>query len=592
MREHAVSIRKKMIFFYIALLLIPILLVGMAAYNRYISSVQRDVEIYLKQALEQINVNVESSIREINKLTITPLYDEAIMDILRAHKKPERTGGLIPSSETSKMLMFMLSAGFDRPEVDEIVIYTMDRIAFSNLDRAYGYEYIPVPDTADMGDYLPSLGIYLQPPHEKPVQESNVTKVVVSVYRELRDPFGEGTIGWIRIDLNSKMFSSIIMPTQNVHLSQVYIASRNHTLFYPEAVGGDTLPFEPGERPSINGVKYRCFVRQSNLTGLSVYQLIAEKDLSSGATQLVRFTLLLALCVVSIAVVVAIVFSYRFTQPIRKLLEHMALVEGGNFETPVQVRRRDELGRLCEGFNHMVVTIGQLIVENYETRLLKQEADLMALQSQMNPHFLYNTLDMINMSALECGQYEISDIVANLGKILRYTINNNRSMVRLEDEIRFVSAYVGILQMRNGDKLQVKVTCPAELNDCYVPKLILQPLVENAFLHGLNSDCGSISVNVNDVKGSLVMAVLDDGVGMSEETLLKLREYIASGADEETERYGEKTRGYALRNIYRRLLLAYKIPATFTIESTLGKGSCFTLTIPPQPSQPGEELAK
>ena len=173
MSKRFVFIRKKAIVSYLALLLIPILLVCMAAYYRYIVSIERDVEIYLNQVSEQIITNIESYIREINKLTIMPLYDEGVMNILRKHNKQmHEVGKFIPSGEMSKLMMFMLSAGFDRPEVDEIVIYTMDGIAFSNLDRMYGYEYLTVPSTQERGEYLASLGIYLQSPHDKPVRES------------------------------------------------------------------------------------------------------------------------------------------------------------------------------------------------------------------------------------------------------------------------------------------------------------------------------------------------------------------------------------------------------------------------------------
>lgn len=579
MKKCFISIRKKMIVLYLTLLLLPICFIGMVAYRQYTSSMEQDVEIYLKQVSEQINANIERYIQEINKLTILPLYDEDIIEVLRKHAETPSKNGFVPSSEGMKMQMFMLSAGFDRPEICEIVFYTVDGIAFSSLSSAYGYEYALPPEEDTIREQLLGMGMYLTGPYEKKLTESGKSKFVVTVYRKLRDPYEDRDIGWIRIDLDEKMFSNMITPPLKNYPSQMYIVSDNQTIFYPTENAGQKISFLPQERLEINGNEYRCYTRRSEIAHLTVYQLIAEKDLTGDAEALVRFTFVLALIVVSIVLVLAIAFSYKLTQPIKDLSRKMALVEHGDFSVRAQIQRNDELGALCAGFNHMVGKIRELIVETYQTKLLKQEAELIALQNQLNPHFLYNTLNMINMSAIANRQFEISDIVVNLGKMLRYTINNENGMVPLRDELQFVRAYADILKIRVGDKLYVEVDCPSDLEEVYVPKLILQPLVENAFKHGLESGDGYIAVQVESGVQNLELIVADDGVGISLENLEKLRGFIVKESNGDYI-HSEKEHGHALRNIYRRMQMLYGENAKIQIESSIGSGCVVSLSIP------------
>ena len=155
------------------------------------------------------------------------------------------------------------------------------------------------------------------------------------------------------------------------------------------------------------------------------------------------------------------------------------------------------MGRLMETFNYMVFKIDMLIKEVYQEKLAQKNAELEALQSQINPHFLYNTLDTINWMLLEKKEYEISGIVVSLGEMMKYAISRSSRTVALREEIRHVSNYLLIQKERMEDKLEYEIDIPHQYESVQVPRLILQPLVENAIINGIETG-GKVSIRVYD----------------------------------------------------------------------------------------------
>ena len=281
--------------------------------------------------------------------------------------------------------------------------------------------------------------------------------------------------------------------------------------------------------------------------------------------------LLLALGIGSLmAVVLSFLFSRSISKPIKKLATSMKAVEEGNIHIQIGDAKIRELSQLNHSFNAMVLQITSLLDLTREEEAKLAEAERMALESQMNPHFLFNTLNTIKALARMHNEDQIYIITIKLGKLLRSTIDNHESECSIAESMALVDSYLTIQKIRFGEKLHVKLNTPQSCNDIMTPKLIIQPMVENAIVHGLEPKSGewNLCVDIHEENELLTILIKDDGVGFDRSKLpLNLDEL-------------EKSTHVGLYNIYRRLKLSFGDKASFLIESKPGEGTMVKMTMP------------
>ncbi|MCD7715257.1 MAG: sensor histidine kinase [Lachnospiraceae bacterium] len=220
--------------------------------------------------------------------------------------------------------------------------------------------------------------------------------------------------------------------------------------------------------------------------------------------------------------------------------------------------------------------------EAEEVRLLRKRMELSTLQEQINPHFLYNTLDSIRSRALMDGQTEIAQMTEILSRFFRYCISNNDSLVRVREELNHIQDYYYIQKYRFEDKLDMRIEVETEeIYDYYLPKMTLQPLVENAMIHGLEKSAkkGRIDLHIFLANERLVILVADNGVGMSPEQLTALNERM-SGELYEVRRKGSRHTGIALNNVNTRLKLTFGEDSGIHYRSMEGEGTDAVVTMP------------
>ncbi len=271
-----------------------------------------------------------------------------------------------------------------------------------------------------------------------------------------------------------------------------------------------------------------------------------------------------------LSVVAAALFSKTITKPVRNLMEASQRAARGDFRADTPVPMEKEFHMLTKSFNHMEKEISRLIHENYEMRLREKETQLKMLSIQINPHFLYNTLNTINMLAIRNGDEETSDLIVSLSEMLQYSLKNGEEKIRLEEEITWLSNYLYIMTRRYSDVFQTEFDIAEELMECKVPKFFLQPLVENAIRHGFEGirEGGVIRVAACREQDSIHFQVQDNGKGMDQETIDR---FITEGMN--NDRIG-------LSNVHRRLLLIYGKRYRVSVESALGRGTLLHLYLP------------
>jgi two-component system sensor histidine kinase YesM len=268
------------------------------------------------------------------------------------------------------------------------------------------------------------------------------------------------------------------------------------------------------------------------------------------------------------------------TTPVGKLVEGMEAFESGQLGVIIESNRKDEFGYMIGTFNSMTQTMKKLINEVYVEELARKDAEISALQEQINPHFLYNTLESINWRAQIAGEMDIAHMIQALSVIMEANINRDqRKKVPLHKEMYYMDQYIYLIQMRYGDKVQYVKEVSEEALQCMMPKMVLQPLLENAVKHGIEPvGRGSINLSAWVEDQMLVIQVTDTGKGMNYTKKTMVKNIITQEA--KATGIAGTSGSIGLRNVARRLFLLYDLDVTLEVTSQLEKGTTFCIRLP------------
>ena len=337
----------------------------------------------------------------------------------------------------------------------------------------------------------------------------------------------------------------------------------------------------------------RAYVDRLNLSILNA-NTSQYLGMSEGLEHLLVANLVLILTVICLNIVVIFYMTYNMTKPIIKLANSAKELSKGNFESEdVLVDSEDEIKILASSFNDMKHSIKAYIdklhdkadtesklleqqIENLKIQSLLDEAELKALQAQINPHFLFNTLNAgVQLSMMEDAE-KTSEFLENLSKIFRYNVNNLNRVVQLRDEVEMVKAYAHLFSVRFGERIQFLYTIDESVLDITVPPLIIQPFIENATIHGVGNleQGGTITLSINRDFQNVYIIIEDDGVGIDEHLVRKI-----SNEEKLFDKTGHTT-GIGISNVIQRLKLFFDTEDIIEIESKKNVGAKFTLIIP------------
>lgn len=278
------------------------------------------------------------------------------------------------------------------------------------------------------------------------------------------------------------------------------------------------------------------------------------------------------------------IISGRLLRPLASLVKAMKRVRDGRFDTRVRIETRDELGFIGERFNAMASRIDTLIHQVYERELSEKEAELKAIQAQLNPHFLYNTLSMFFWKFYMLGDEKSARLVTALSEMLQYTLEPVQRLTTLQDEMTQIDHYLQIQQARYQEALSVEISIPAELLRCQVIRLLLQPIVENVFVHAFSDKRDNRRLQIRGLQlpghetekeaDMLIIEIVDNGCGMDAAVIERIMKPV-SHAEEERQHIG-------IRSVLRRIELIHGEPYGVQIESAVGEGTLVRLRLPYQ----------
>ncbi|MDR0671973.1 MAG: sensor histidine kinase [Oscillospiraceae bacterium] len=323
--------------------------------------------------------------------------------------------------------------------------------------------------------------------------------------------------------------------------------------------------------------KYYIFSQRRETSGQTIFYLSRKSDWDAWTRSGFLITCLSALALLGGVWPLSSFASRIVTRPIMLLYASMNKFKSGDFNQQVHVEGNDEISELAETFNTMVSDIREQIDKNYVLALREKQSELNALQAQINPHFLYNALDALYWQATECCQERLADDILAMSELFRMLLSNGNSEVTVEQELKIVRHYLQIQKLRFDKKMNYSIEVENELLPYQIPKLIIQPFVENAIVHGMekNGTWGRIRITGRIDGDFLSFTVEDSGIGMSNE---RIQEILKAKDDD---RYAYQRVGhYAVRNVKERMNLRYGAAAELTIESELNIGTKVQIKLP------------
>lgn len=584
-KRYGVSLHNKLVLFIVPIVTVPLLLLGAFSYYKSSQVVQNQVSLTILENLSQVNYSLNYFVKDIEQLTMYIYRHAEIQDIL--DKPPGRTP--VEQYEDYKKTSDILDSFLGFKSWD-IQIYLLGK----NGDRYFTGELLP----AQYDDYNENWGHF----RKMRLADGNVVwdthysmkktddfGVVLSSGRMLKKIESNEPIGYLVIDV---MESALADKYNKAHLEpggEVLLLDRSGYIIsstpsklqigtkFVESYVDQVLEGKKGffRTRNADGAPVMVVYDTSEATGFKLISVVPVAALTKASASIRNVTVMIAGIGLVVTLWMIYLLTVHITRPLRTLRSLMFQVEHGNMDVTFATKHRDEVGQLGRSFNAMVVRIKQLIDEVYKKQLMVQEAEIKAIQAQFNPHFLYNALDTINWMGRIHKLNDISRMALSLGELLRFSIRKGAAFIPIREDMQQIHNYLFILKMRYGDKIEIDIRIDEEVEALYTPKLLIQPLVENAVAHGLELKQGSGWLRIRGSRSGdrVCMEVADNGVGMDPGVLERIR----SGDYVQDSRHRT---GIGLENLRKRLQLYFEQDFKLDIESRLGEGTVVQLEIP------------
>jgi two-component system sensor histidine kinase YesM len=410
---------------------------------------------------------------------------------------------------------------------------------------------------------------------------------VVTVVRAIIDPDTQKVKGVVLMDLKLLVIAEATKDARLGKTGYLMVMNEKGEIIYSPAIKFiKNFPLQwisKGESGTffkqVNGSKTQFIYQKSPFTNWITVGVFPSDEAVSEIREINFYVICFVFFVCLFGVTASYYLSNSMSRPISQLMSFMRKAESGDLTVRYSEDRRDELGMLGRSFNKMLFQINKLISLTEKQERQKREAELRSLQEHIKPHFLYNTLDTINWMARKQGAEDVADLVGSLSRLFRIGLSQGRDRIPLSEEIEHIHSYLKIQKARYNDKLNYTLDVDERINHVTIPKLILQPIVENAIYHGIKErrGPGNILIKAKEWMGNLKIQIVDDGKGIPLERLAVLKQNLEIPI---TEAEDGKIVGYGMRNTQARIKYLCGEQYGLSIDSEEGKGTAVSILLP------------
>ncbi|OOM73810.1 sensor histidine kinase YpdA [Clostridium puniceum] len=572
-----------------------VLLISSLNYKWYSNQITRQTINETQQIIDQIGVNIDNYIDELFRLTLSPYYNDEIMEELKSPSVSVHS-----TLNKKRKIENFLSSVMTLPRNEILRVYVLtDSDIYSYIRTPYEMnDYYTYQESNWYKEALQSTKPVYIPIHSEKVFGNKETQIF-SIARKIRSKEDNSiTLGVIKVDADYTGIKSICDKVHFENKGSLFVINGNHDIVYQNnaLINQDFLNMIPADLTkgdfilNFAGNKYIINVTTLETSGLKVIAINSYEELMKTTRSNLSRTIMLVLICIIISVIIFILFIQEFFHPLFNIIKSMKLVQNGDLSIQVPVKNKDEIGYLAISFNKMLININdimnknsKLIKEVYESQYLNKESQYNALYSQIKPHFLYNTLNTISL-LIKCEETNKAvQSIENLSCFMRGIMNTSKE-ISLEVEIKIIDSYLELQQMRYGEKLTYSIEIELEFLSIKIPTLSLQPIVENAVKHGCELKRGNTHIHIYSISNdeSISILVTDNGKGIDPAVLSILNKRLEDPCQTAIP-FSETNQlegNIGLINVHRRLRLKYGNKAGLKITSVKEKGTTVILHIP------------
>lgn len=574
------SIQSIIAFFYSSLFIITFAVTGFIAYYLTEDVAKKNAMNYTLELIEKINRDIQSYIEYMKNISSIVINNKYVLNYYHDFSTLNATDRRQYKDNISSILRSILQA---RKDINLILLVGYMGDFISNRDNSTIKTHININQrewyvqaSKEGGDTVISSA------HVQDILKDEY-RWVVSMSQEFSSKEAEKPLGILLVDLNLNIIENLCKEIYRGSRSYIFIVDYQgrivyhpqHSLIYSDlkteminqviTSSQNSFVVNQGADSRIYTIKTLEDPKWKICSVTYINELVTDENL----IQLYYF--LLGLACITVVIIISIFISKKISRPIKNLQSLMHKVESGNFDIAVKVRSTNEIGELEKDFSIMIQKIKELIIQNQEKQKLLRKSEFMVLQAQINPHFLYNTLETI--ICLAKNPDNVVHITAALAKLLRIGISKGKNVITVEQEVEHVRNYLIIQKIRYQDKFNYTIDIDPDILNMQTIKIILQPLAENAIYHGIKMKHSMGHIRIKGIKNgsNILLQVIDDGVGMSRERI----EEVFKGD------YSDFSKsGIGISNVNERIKLFFGNQYGLVCNSREGQGTTIDITIP------------
>lgn len=576
-----ISIRQKLLLLFSVQIIIPLIFMGIMLYKNAHTVIQNKSISYAADVLKMIELRMNDFADDMINVSEDLLYDTTIYEILSEKEQP-----LEESAAVTYTYNVLRKICLGKKEIQSIALITREGEAYSydiNGGRASIQELIPY--TKILNEARKAGGSatwYFDKDESDHIKDIYLTRMIYDI-----DNLSEK--GIIAILINRDTLKSVYSDLSTEFMQDINILSKENKWIM--GTQDNWSKFEQSDfilnadkewdyQLEKKGARLLAYIQSPETNWKIVAEGSLDKLLNEELTRFRYLFVITTVCTILMLSIFSILMAIDIIDPINRLVASIKKVEEENVHQEVIVDREDELGYLSRCFNKMSEEIDILLNQVYKEQLTRKKAELKALQAQINPHFLFNTLESINWMAQLNNVPEIRDMVTSLGSLIEASIGKGNPMVPLSKELKYIDSYLLIMKNRYGERLTYESDIDTSVLTSQVPKLLLQPLIENAIYHGIDKmrKKGTITLTIKKEEETIHIEIMDNGKGMTEEEVKSLNQKFE--ADHDDYLRGDEQKSIGLANVNGRIKLFFGQAYGLSVESEYEHYTKMRLRIP------------
>lgn len=597
------SLKSKLILLYIFLAILPIFLIVLVSYHFYSISIEKQINDLTEYNLIQTSENIQTTLEVYKDLIYSVVCDDEVNRLIGIFNRGNDTQRILAKNSIKENFIIRSYSKWDIRSL----IFINNKMEYAGYEKSTPTVVDTIWNDVEHNRYIfekgyNSDGVVFLPTtaQEYPARKK---EYLFHMVMKVKNLITKEIDGVLVLSLQESMLSNICNPGktpewQNVLHTYSFITDREGQIIScidKDYIGKNVKNYVTSDLGNTrfskerHSVFYRYNSRSVIVNKRGIGQVpwtiinLGDKDtLFSQVNFFKRVVVMLSIFIALVFTAIILAITRHYAKSIRQILNGMKLAQSGQLSVQLELEVKDEFYVIARRFNKMIRQINQLVEEvkkqkedAYIATYRQKEAEIRALEAQINPHFLYNTLDCINWIAIENEEHEISQMLSKLAQILRYSINKSNNIVMLEEEIKWLKQYVYIQQQRFGHSFECILEIEEKVKKFPIHKLLLQPFIENAIIHGFEGykTGGVLQVRIKLAEGDCAeLWIEDNGNGIKEEVLSKILHSIHNKKEDEA--------GIGIYNVINRVKMYYGDRAKLEIWSKPGQGTRIYLKIP------------